>query len=260
MTIYAEPRLLPCGDRALSVELADEIGRDVTSRVLALDYLIRADGRPGHRRDGAELPRAPRLLRSARDRVCRARDAIDRAGRAGARGRPAARRGPSSCRAATTASSASSSRPRPRGSGSPPEEVARLHAGAAYYVDFIGFTPGLPYLSGLPERLHIPRLEHAARQDAAGQRRASAACSAASTRWRARAASGCSGGRRCRSTIPSAADPILLRAGDHVRFRAIDRAEFDAITAEVAAGNYRPVIEEAAPAPEDPQSAAACLL
>ena len=44
MTIYAEPRLLPCGDRALSVELADEIGRDVTSRVLALDYLIRADG------------------------------------------------------------------------------------------------------------------------------------------------------------------------------------------------------------------------
>ena len=29
MTIYAEPRLLPCGDRALSVELADEIGRDV---------------------------------------------------------------------------------------------------------------------------------------------------------------------------------------------------------------------------------------
>ena len=47
MTIYAEPRLLPCGDRVLSVELADEIGRDVTSRVLALDYLIRADGVPG---------------------------------------------------------------------------------------------------------------------------------------------------------------------------------------------------------------------
>src|SRR5262245_19029669 len=47
MTIYAEPRLLPCGDRALSVELADEIGREVTSRVLALDYLLRADSVPG---------------------------------------------------------------------------------------------------------------------------------------------------------------------------------------------------------------------
>jgi inhibitor of KinA len=35
---------------------------------------------------------------------------------------------------------------------------------------------------------------------------------------------------------PSAADPILLRAGDHVRFRRSTGTEFDAITAEVAAG------------------------
>jgi allophanate hydrolase subunit 1 len=45
---------------------------------------------------------------------------------------------------------------------------------------------------------------------------------------------------------PSAPDPILLRAGDHVRFRRIDRGEFDAIIAKVTAGNYLPVIEEAA--------------
>ena len=43
MTIYAEPRLLPCGDRALSVELGDEISREVNARVLALDYLIRKE-------------------------------------------------------------------------------------------------------------------------------------------------------------------------------------------------------------------------
>jgi inhibitor of KinA len=41
---------------------------------------------------------------------------------------------------------------------------------------------------------------------------------------------------------PEAADPILLRAGDHVRFRAIDRAEYDAIAADVAAGRYAPAI------------------
>jgi inhibitor of KinA len=41
---------------------------------------------------------------------------------------------------------------------------------------------------------------------------------------------------------PTAADPILLRAGDHVRFRPIDRAEFDAIAAEVDAGRYAPRI------------------
>jgi inhibitor of KinA len=45
---------------------------------------------------------------------------------------------------------------------------------------------------------------------------------------------------------PSAADPILLRAGDRVRFRMIDRGEFDRIAAEVAAGTHRPRIEVAA--------------
>jgi len=41
---------------------------------------------------------------------------------------------------------------------------------------------------------------------------------------------------------PDAADPVLLRAGDRVRFRPIDRVEFDAIAAAVAARTYRPVI------------------
>jgi inhibitor of KinA len=45
---------------------------------------------------------------------------------------------------------------------------------------------------------------------------------------------------------PTAADPILLRAGDHVRFRAIDRREFDTIAAAVAAGAFQPRIEEGA--------------
>jgi inhibitor of KinA len=44
---------------------------------------------------------------------------------------------------------------------------------------------------------------------------------------------------------PAAADPILLRAGDHVRFRPIERDEFDAIAASVAAGTYQPTIERA---------------
>jgi inhibitor of KinA len=39
---------------------------------------------------------------------------------------------------------------------------------------------------------------------------------------------------------PAAADPILLRAGDHVRFRPIERPEYDAIAAEVAAATWRP--------------------
>ena len=37
---YPEPRLLPCGDLAVSVELGDEISREVNARVLTLGYLI----------------------------------------------------------------------------------------------------------------------------------------------------------------------------------------------------------------------------
>ena len=39
--IYPQPRFLPCGDLAVSVELADEISLEANARVLALEYLIR---------------------------------------------------------------------------------------------------------------------------------------------------------------------------------------------------------------------------
>jgi inhibitor of KinA len=36
-------------------------------------------------------------------------------------------------------------------------EVISLHAGADYLVHAIGFTPGFPYLGGLPDQIRIPR-------------------------------------------------------------------------------------------------------
>ena len=36
-------------------------------------------------------------------------------------------------------------------------EVVAAHAGADYVVAFCGFAPGFGYLSGLDERLHVPR-------------------------------------------------------------------------------------------------------
>lgn len=38
-----------------------------------------------------------------------------------------------------------------------PDAVVKLHAGAVYHVAAIGFSPGFPYLIGLPERLATPR-------------------------------------------------------------------------------------------------------
>ena len=45
--IYAEPRLLPFGDRALLVEFGDEIGDRVHARVAALDADLVVQPIPG---------------------------------------------------------------------------------------------------------------------------------------------------------------------------------------------------------------------
>jgi KipI family sensor histidine kinase inhibitor len=39
----------------------------------------------------------------------------------------------------------------------PPAEIVERHSTAEYQVQMIGFSPGFPYLSGLPGELHIPR-------------------------------------------------------------------------------------------------------
>ena len=38
------------------------------------------------------------------------------------------------------------------------DEVIVLHSGAEYVVYFLGFSPGFPYLGGMPEALATPRL------------------------------------------------------------------------------------------------------
>lgn len=46
-----------------------------------------------------------------------------------------------------------------RHSGLDVEEVVELHRRTEFVVAFCGFAPGFAYLSGLPEQLHVPRLE-----------------------------------------------------------------------------------------------------
>ncbi|HEV8143045.1 MAG TPA: 5-oxoprolinase subunit PxpB [Methylomirabilota bacterium] len=116
------------------------------------------------------------------------------------------------------------------------EEVVRLHTGFEFLVYFVGFTPGLPYMD-LPERLTIARLD--------------------TPRTKTPPGSVSIGGTQCciypldspggfwvlgRTPLklydPDAAEPVFLRAGDRVRYRAIPRAEFDRIAAAVEARTY----------------------
>jgi KipI family sensor histidine kinase inhibitor len=45
-----------------------------------------------------------------------------------------------------------------RHTGLPAERVVELHASVEYLVYFLGFSPGFPYLGGLPAELATPRL------------------------------------------------------------------------------------------------------
>src|SRR5262249_15962086 len=149
---------LPCGDRALSVELGDEISREVSARVLALDYLIRKEALafvtetvPSFRAllvyyDPA-LTEYEHLVGILRQLTSRRRPEVLPPARTVEL--PCCYEGELGFELPAAAAKL----------GLPAHEIVTLHAGALYFVDFVGFTPGLPYLSGMPERLFIPRLE-----------------------------------------------------------------------------------------------------
>jgi KipI family sensor histidine kinase inhibitor len=240
--MYSEPKFLPAGDLAVSVELGDEIIRAVNARVLALDYLIRQTRLPGVVETvpsfrallvyydpfvlgSEELAAAlEALVHEARPEVLPPARTVEI---------PCCYGGDLGFELEAAAAKL----------GLSPEEVVRLHAGANYHVYFVGFTPGLPYMTGTPDRLTITRLE--------------------TPRTRTPAGSVGIGGVQCciysvespggfwvlgrtplRLYDPGAAEPILLRAGDRVRFRPIERREFDAIAAAVAEGAFRAKIDE----------------
>lgn len=45
-------------------------------------------------------------------------------------------------------------------SGLSEDEVIKLHSGKDYLIYMIGFMPGFPYLGGLDEKIHTPRLKN----------------------------------------------------------------------------------------------------
>ncbi|HXU88039.1 MAG TPA: 5-oxoprolinase subunit PxpB [Methylomirabilota bacterium] len=233
-------RFLPTGDLALSVELGDDISVDVNTRVRALEFLIEQKALPGVV-ETVPTYRALQVYYDPRvvgyEALCRALTPLVE--QAAATAMPPAREvelpccyggelGPDLEAAAARLEL-------------PIDELVRLHVEAEYLVYFIGFTPGLPYMTGAPARLTIPRLD--------------------TPRVKVPAGSVAIGGIQCcvysvespggfwllgrtplRLYDPGGAEPILLRPGDRVRFRRVERPEFDDIGARVAAGTFRPVI------------------
>jgi inhibitor of KinA len=110
-----------------------------------------------------------------------------------------------------------------------PSEVIRLHSTAEYRVACIGFVPGFPFLTGLPKKLATPRRDVPRKEIPPG----SVGIGGAQTGiYPLRSPGGWNliGRTPLRLFDPEKNPPVLLRAGDRVRFRVITREEFEALT------------------------------
>jgi inhibitor of KinA len=122
-----------------------------------------------------------------------------------------------------------------------PRDVVQLHASATYQVYMLGFTPGFPYLGGLPPRLATPRLDAPRERVPAG----SVGIGGSQTGiypvespggWRIIAWT------PLRLFDPGAAWPFLLAPGDRLRFVPVERGELADIARQVASRTYSPRI------------------
>lgn len=104
-------------------------------------------------------------------------------------------------------------------------DVIQIHTAPTYPIYMIGFTPGFPFLGGLSERLHTPRLKSPRTRVPAG------AVGIANSQTGIYPIES-PGGWQLIGQTPlklfdnRRSDPFLLRAGDSLKFKAISPEEF----------------------------------
>ena len=128
----------------------------------------------------------------------------------------------------------------------PLDEVVKIHSSGEYVVHFLGFSPGFPYLGGMPvtiatPRLETPRLHVPAGSVAIGGRQTGVYSADGPGGWRII-------GRTPRPLFrPFDKAPFLMHSGDRVKFRPITASEYadlstiDASTKPSLEGRGRPV-------------------
>ena len=122
-------------------------------------------------------------------------------------------------------------------------EVVDIHTSRDYLVYMLGFLPGFCYLGGLDERIHTPRLETPRLKIPSG----SVGIGGSQTGiyplespggWRLL------GKTPVRTWDPDRDVPILMQAGDSIRFVEITAAEFRRISEAVEKNEYRVPVRE----------------
>ncbi|WP_372395012.1 5-oxoprolinase subunit PxpB [Azospirillum sp. HJ39] len=119
------------------------------------------------------------------------------------------------------------------------ERVAALHGSSEYFVYMLGFMPGFGYMGDLVPELERPRRSEPRLRVPAGS---VAIAGRLTTVYPWESPGGWHLIGRCPVLLYDAGrpDPILLAAGDRVRFDPVDRAGFDTIAAAVDSGQFDP--------------------
>lgn len=125
-------------------------------------------------------------------------------------------------------------------------EVARRHAAEPLEVFMMGFLPGFPYLGLLPEEFDIPRLFEP-------RVKVPARSISIAVRQTTVYTVECPGGWHLigRTPVeffdPDRAQPILVAAGDRIRFEPVPLREYERMRKAVEADDYMPPVEEIVP-------------
>lgn len=123
------------------------------------------------------------------------------------------------------------------------EEVIEIHSSRDYLIYMLGFLPGFCYLGGLDERIHTPRLANPRIKINAG----SVGIGGSQTGIYPLDSPGgwqLMGMTPVKTYDPDREVPILLEAGDYIRFIPVDEEEYFRIKDLVAKGEYQVVIHE----------------
>jgi KipI family sensor histidine kinase inhibitor len=111
------------------------------------------------------------------------------------------------------------------------EEVIAIHTKPLYPIYMLGFTPGFPYLGGLEERLHTPRLDSPRKKVPAGS---VGIANNQTGIYPIESPGGWQLIGRCPVKLfdPRKKDAILLEAGNLLKFKSIDLETYERLKKE----------------------------
>jgi KipI family sensor histidine kinase inhibitor len=238
VSVPLQPRFLPCGDAAVTIEFGTSIDPAISARVLALDAALNADPVPGlietvptYRSLTLQFDPLTFDYEGLQRRVAALAPTLDAGVEPGRRWRvPVVYGGSFGIDLEATAER----------HGLTPAQLIERHAAPVYRVYMIGFMPGFTYLGGLDPSIATPRRTDPRSMTPAGTIsiggvQALIACQAMPSGWHLL-------GRTPVRTFMAGREPaFLIEAGDEVVFAPVEAERWEAL--ERAAGAGEPVAE-----------------